>query len=292
MKIVERSRLWLGISGLLILVGLVFTMTTGLNLGIDFTGGTIIQIDLGKSFTTQEIREITDGFDKEASITYAGEERTQVQIKTKLNLSEKERAEVFEKFKDKYNLDNEDLLSMQKVGPAIGEQLKKQAFISLAAAAVGMLLYITYRFEFKFGVVATTALLHDVLIVLAVFAVMQIPINTSFIAAMLTIVGYSINATIVIFDRIRENRGFMKKGTSLAEVVNLSITQTLARSINTSLTTLLTIGMIYIMGVSAIKEFALPLIVGIIAGTYSSVLIAGPLWVIWKSKEGPAVRRA
>ncbi len=121
---------------------------------------------------------------------------------------------------------------------------------------------------------------------------MQIPINTSFIAAMLTIVGYSINATIVIFDRIRENRGFMKKGTSLVDLVNLSIKQTIARSINTSLTTLLTIGMIYILGVSAIKEFALPLIVGILAGTYSSVLIAGPLWAIWKGREKPRAGRA
>ncbi|HZX47147.1 MAG TPA: protein translocase subunit SecF [Clostridia bacterium] len=292
MKIVEKSRLWLGISALVILAGLVFTMTVGLNLGIDFTGGTIIQIDLGKSFTTQEIREITDGFDKEASITYAGEERTQVQIKTKLDLSEKERKEIFDKFRDKYDLSQEDLLSVQKVGPAIGEQLKRQAVISLAAAAVGMMIYITYRFEFKFGVVATAALLHDVLVMLSVYAIMQIPINTSFIAAMLTIVGYSINATIVIFDRIRENRGFMKKGTSLADLVNLSINQTMARSINTSVTTLFTIGMIYILGVSAIKEFALPLIVGILAGTYSSVLIAGPLWAIWKGREKPRARRA
>lgn len=291
MKIVEKSKLWMGISALVILAGLVFALISGLNLGIDFTGGTILQIDLGKSFSTQEIREITDEFDKEASITYAGEEKSEVQIKTKLDLSRAESMEIFNKFKEKYGLDTEDLLSTQKVGPAIGEQLKKQAVISLAAAAVGMLLYITYRFEFKFGVVATTALLHDVLVVLAVYAILQIPINTSFIAAILTIVGYSINATIVIFDRIRENRGFMKKGTSLADLVDLSINQTMARSINTSLTTLFTIGMIYILGVSAIKEFALPLIVGIVAGTYSSVLIAGPLWAIWKGREKPRVRR-
>ncbi len=292
MKIYEKRKLWLGISGLIILLGLVFMLSTGLNLGIDFTGGTIIQIDLGKVFSTQEIREITDGFDKEATITYAGEEKTQVQIKTKLDLSEAERTKVFNQFKDKYDLDVKDLVSMQKVGPAIGDQLKRQAILSILAATLGMLLYITYRFEFKFGVAATAALLHDVLIVLTVYVILQIPVNTSFIAAMLTIVGYSINATIVIFDRIRENRGISKKGTTLGELVNLSIAQTMARSINTSLTTLLTIGMIYILGVSAIKEFALPLIVGILAGTYSSVLIAGPLWAIWKSKETPRGRRA
>lgn len=292
MKIVQKSRLWFGLSGLVILIGLVFTFVSGLNLGIDFTGGTIIQIDLGRSFNTQEIREITDRFDKEAAVTYAGENRNQVQIKTKLDLSETERIEIFNEFSDKYGLDAQDLLAVQKVGPVIGQQLKRQALISLAVAAVGMLLYITYRFEFKFGVVATTALLHDVLIVLAVYAIMQIPINTSFIAAMLTIVGYSINATIVIFDRIRENMEYRKKGTVLTELVNTSITQTIARSINTSFTTLLTIGMIYLLGVNAIKEFALPLIVGILSGTYSSVLIAGPLWALWKSKESPRARRA
>lgn len=292
MKICEKRKLWLCISGAIILIGLAFTLITGLNLGIDFTGGTIIQIDLGKTFTSQEIREITDRFDKEVSITYAGEEKTQVQIKTKLDLSEAERTEVFNQFKDKYSLDAQDLVSMQKVGPAIGDQLKRQAVISIIAATLGMLLYITYRFEFKFGVAATAALLHDVLIVLAVYAVMQIPINTSFIAAVLTIVGYSINATIVIFDRIRENRGIVKRNTPLTEIVDLSIAQTLARSVNTSITTLLTIGMIYILGVSAIKEFALPLIVGIIAGTYSSILIAGPLWAAWKGKETIRTGRA
>ncbi|MBA1336776.1 MAG: Protein translocase subunit SecF [Firmicutes bacterium] len=291
MKIVERSKLWFGISGLIMLIGLVFIMVSGLNLGIDFTGGTIIQIDLGKNFTTQEIREITDQFDREAAITYAGEDKTQVQIKTKLDLSETERGEIFGKFQEKYDLKPEALVSIQKVGPVIGTQLKRQAVISLIIAGIGMLAYITFRFEFKFGVAATLAIIHDVLIVLAVFAVMQIPVNTSFIAAMLTIVGYSINDTIVVFDRIRENRAYMKKN-DLFELVNTSVSQTMARSINTSLTTLITITMIYLLGVDAIKDFALPLIVGIISGTYSSIFIASTLWAIWKSKERPRFKRA
>jgi preprotein translocase SecF subunit len=291
LKIVEKSKLWFGISGIIVLIGLIFIFVSGLNLGIDFTGGTIIQIDLGRKFTTQEIREITDQFDREAAITYAGEDKTQVQIKTKVNLSETERGEIFNKFREKYDLKPEDLVSIQKVGPAIGTQLKGQAVISLIIAGIGMLAYITFRFEFKFGVAATLALVHDVLIVLAVYAVMQIPINTSFIAAMLTIVGYSINDTIVVFDRIRENRGYMKKN-NLFELVNTSITQTMARSINTSLTTLFTITMIYLLGVDAIKDFALPLIVGILSGTYSSIFIASTLWAIWKSKEKPRFKRA
>jgi SecD/SecF fusion protein len=283
-KIVEKNRIWFGISAIVIAIGLVMAFATGLNLGIDFTGGTLIEIDLGKSFTAQEIREITDRFDTDAAITYVGEDRTQVQIKTKLDLTEAQRGELFNSFKEKYDLKPEALLSEQNVGPTIGDQLKRQALLSVVLAGLGILLYITFRFEFRFGVAAVVALLHDVLVVLAIFAVFKIPINSSFIAAMLTIVGYSINATIVIFDRVRENRALMKK-KSLAELVNVSVSQTMARSINTSLTTLITITMVYILGVEAIKEFALPLIAGLIAGAYSSMFIAGPLWALWKSSS-------
>lgn len=291
MKVVERSKVWFGISGLIILLGLAIILVQGLNLGIDFTGGTIIQIDMGRPFTTQEVKEITDKYDPEAAITYAGEEKTQVQIKTKINLSEEERGKLFNDFREEYNLQPGALVSIQKVGPVIGEELKRQAIISLIIAGIGMLIYITYRFEFKFGVAATLAILHDVLVVLAVYAVLRIPVNSSFIAAMLTIVGYSINDTIVVFDRIRENTRFMKKG-SWAQLVDTSVQQTLARSINTSLTTLLTISMVYLLGVDAIKDFALPLIVGIISGTYSSIFIASTFWALWKSREKLKTRKA
>lgn len=291
MKVVERSKVWFGISGLIILLGLAIILVQGLNLGIDFTGGTIIQIDMGRPFTTQEVKEITDKYDPEAAITYAGEEKTQVQIKTKINLSEEERGKLFNDFREEYNLQPGALVSIQKVGPVIGEELKRQAIISLIIAGIGMLIYITYRFEFKFGVAATLAILHDVLVVLAVYAVLRIPVNSSFIAAMLTIVGYSINDTIVVFDRIRENTRFMKKG-SWAQLVDTSVQQTLARSINTSLTTLLTISMVYLLGVDAIKDFALPLIVGIVSGTYSSIFIASTFWALWKSREKLKTRKA
>jgi SecD/SecF fusion protein len=283
-KIVEKNRIWFGISAAVIAIGLVMAVTTGLNLGIDFTGGTLIEIDLGKSFTAQEIMEITDRFDTDAAITYVGEDRTQVQIKTKLDLTEAQRGELFNSFKEKYDLKPEALLSEQNVGPTIGDQLKRQALLSVVLAGLGILIYITFRFEFRFGVAAVIAFLHDVLVVLAIFAVFKLPINSSFIAAILTIVGYSINATIVIFDRVRENRALMKK-MSLAELVNVSVSQTMARSINTSLTTLITISMVYIMGVESIKEFALPIIAGLIAGAYSSMFVAGPLWAIWKSSS-------
>lgn len=151
-------------------------------------------------------------------------------------------------------------------------------------ASVAMLIYIAIRFEIRFGVAAVLALVHDILIMLSVYAILQIPVNSSFIAAILTIVGYSINDTIVIFDRIRENLRFMKK-VSYTELADVSITQTMARSINTILTTLFTITAVYFIGVSAVKELALPLIIGIISGCYSSIFIASPIWVLWKNAE-------
>lgn len=290
-KIVERNKLWFGISGVIILIGLFFIFAWGLNLGIDFTGGTIVQIDLGKTFNTDEIREITDKYDPEAAIIFAGEQKTHVQIKTKLELSDEERGKLFNEFREKYDLKPEALVSIQKIGPVIGDELKRKAFISLIIAGIGMLIYITFRFEFKFGAAAILAILHDVLIVLAVYAVLRIPVNTPFIAAMLTIVGYSINDTIVVFDRVRENIGYMKK-KSWGQVVNASVSQTMVRSINTSLTTMFTISLIYLLGVEAIKDFALPLIVGIISGTYSSIFIASTIWALWKTREEAKPRRA
>lgn len=292
-KIFERSKLWFAISGIVILGGLVLIMVWGLNLGIDFTGGTVVQIDLGKKFDTAEIRQVTDKYDPEASITYAGENKTHVQIKTKLDLSDQERGKLFDEFREKYRLGEESFVSIQKIGPVIGEELKRKALISLIVAGIGMLVYITFRFEFKFAFAAILAILHDVLVVLTVYALFRIPVNTSFIAAMLTIVGYSINDTIVVFDRVRENIGHVKKKSpSWGGVVNASVSQTMVRSINTSLTTLFTISMIYLLGVEAIKDFALPLIVGIISGTYSSIFIASNVWGIWKSRESIRTRRA
>jgi preprotein translocase SecF subunit len=155
--------------------------------------------------------------------------------------------------------------------------------IALLLANLGILIYISFRFEWKFGIAAIAALIHDVLIMLVVYSIAQIAINASFIAAILTIVGYSINDTIVVFDRIRENKKHTKK-IDYNDLVNRSISETMVRSINTSLTTLVTILALYILGVPAIKDFALPLVVGIIAGTYSSIFIASPLWVLLDQK--------
>lgn len=285
LNIIKNVKIFSSISIGIVIIGLIFAAVMGLNLGIDFTGGTLIQIEFGKTMDVDEIREITNEIDTNASIVHAGQNKTQIIIKSAVNLTNAERIELFNKFKEKYNLEDTALINQQKFGPSMGNEIRNKAFISVLIATVGMLAYITFRFEFKFGVSAIIALIHDVLIGLAVYSILRIPVNSSFVAAMLTIVGYSINDTIVVFDRIRENIKLMRKDT-YEDIVNTSISQTLTRSINTSVTTLLAIASLYIFGVEAIKDFALPLIIGVLAGTYSSIFIASPMWYFLISRKG------
>ncbi|RBP35829.1 protein translocase subunit SecF [Garciella nitratireducens] len=284
MNFIQHRKLAFVISGIVIIIGIIFLIIRGLNLGIDFAGGTIITIDLHQTFEVDEIREIVDKFDPNADITYTGEDKTQVMIQTQLSLSERERKEIFSAFQDKYDLKEKDLLSVDNVDPVIGSELKNQMIIGTVIASIAMLIYITIRFEFDFALSAIIALVHDLLVLISFYAIAGIQVNSPFIVAILTVLGYSINDTIVIFDRIRENRRVIKKN-DYKTLVNTSITQSLSRSINTSLTTLITITVLYILGVEAIKSFALPLIVGIISGTYSSIFIASFLWYIMKTKK-------
>ncbi len=256
-------------------------MFRGFNLGIDFTGGTMMQVYLGKTVPVNEVKEVIAKFDLDAEILHAGDKKEEIIIKTKKDLNTNERQEVFESLKDKYNLKDNEPRQAEQFGPSMGSEIQRKALISIGIAALGMLIYITFRFEVKFGVSAILALIHDILIVLSVFAIFRIPLNSSFVAAMLTIVGYSINDTIVVFDRIRENMRYVKK-KNYEEVVDMSINQTITRTINTSLTTLVMIAVLYIFGVEAIKTFTLPLILGTAVGTYSSIFIASPIWATLK----------
>ncbi|MCT4661293.1 MAG: protein translocase subunit SecF [Tissierellales bacterium] len=292
MNIIKSRKIFFAISLAIILIGLVTMGVKGLNQGIDFTGGTLVQIDFGKEVPVNELRMITDELDAKTDIIHAGDGNHEVIIKTTKDLDNKERLAFFEKFAAKYDLNEADnLIQSQKFKPSIGDEIRQSAYISIFIATLCMLLYITVRFEFKFGVAAVVALVHDVLVALAVYAVLQIPITSSFVAAILTIVGYSINDTIVVFDRIRENRKYFKRNAQ-EELVNKSIAQTIVRSINTSATTLITILCLYIFGVEAIQDFALPLIVGVAVGTYSSIFIASPVWYMltkkFKSKSARA----
>lgn len=185
---------------------------------------------------------------------------------------------------DKYGVDGE-LITAESISATVSNEMKQDAVLAVAIATVAMLIYIWLRFkDIKFATSAVIALIHDVLVVLTFYAVARWSVGNTFIACMLTIVGYSINATIVIFDRIRENLKLKKSKEDIAGVVNLSITQTLARSINTSFTTFIMVFVLFLLGVSSIRDFALPLIVGIVCGAYSSVCITGALWYIMTKK--------
>ncbi len=183
-------------------------------------------------------------------------------------------------------LKNQDIVS-----PSTGAELARSAFWMSVFACLAILLYVTFRFEFVSGVVAVLALVHDVVLLLGIYSIMQWSVDTNFIAAVLTVLGYSINNTIVIMDRIRENTRHARKET-YAQIAGSSVMQTLNRSINTTITTLLTIGMVYILGVPSIKVFSLPIIIGIVVGFYSSVFVAGPLWATWRDSAVNAKKKA
>lgn len=282
LNVAKKYKMWFTISGLIILVGIVMLFVNGLNLGIDFTGGTMMQIDLGQTVAVDEIKMLLADFDLDSEIVHAGREQNEIIIKTKKSLDNDERQAIYDVFKTTYNVGSDAVRGTEQFGPAIGNEIRNRALLAIAVAAVAMLFYISVRFETVFGFAAVIALFHDVLILLSVYAIFNITVNSSFIAAILTIVGYSINDTIVVFDRIRENVK-REKGTHF-EIADLSINQTMTRTINTSLTTLLVIGSLYFLGVSTIKEFAFPLMAGVAVGTYSSIFIASPVWALLRHK--------
>lgn len=283
-KIMEKTKIWFVISLAIMITGLVFFVKDGLNYGIDFKGGTLVQINMKKDFNKQDVEKMISKYANDYTTNTAVNEKNEIQLEIRSNSLEEDKIEtLFKDIKDKYKLEDKDLISQQTIGPAIGQELRQKALLAFALANVAMLIYVAMRFEFKFGTAAILAILHDILITVSVYAIFQIPVNSSFIAAILTIAGYSINDTIVIFDRIRENIKKMRK-VDTKEIANISISQTMARSINTTLTTLITIVSVYIF-VPSVREFAFPLAIGIACGAYSSIFIASPLWVMFKNRK-------
>jgi preprotein translocase SecF subunit len=277
------------LSILIIAVGVASLLFQGLNLGIDFTGGTRLHINIREDFEVEEIREVLADFNLEGSqIQKVGGaldgDAREVIIKSPL-LSEEERGEVIKAFQARWPAITErDILGIENVGPTIGAELRRMSFWALLVASAGMIIFITIRFEFAFAIAAILALAHDALVVLTVFSLMQIEVNGPFVAAILTIIGYSINDTIVLFDRIRENIKGRKK-VDLAEIIDRSINQTLLRSINTSGTTLLVLVALFILGGVALRPFILALLIGVVTGTYSSIFIASQAWFSWKHHQ-------
>ena len=284
LKIVEKKKIWFSISTIIILIGIGFMVFKGLNLGIDFAGGTSVVFEFGGDFNKAEVDEMVKDYAKDPLTNTIND--TQYEVKSKDFPNDKV-TEFVKALKEKYDTmpeeDSEIIVSQDEVGASIGKDLTKSSLIALAVAFVAMLIYIAIRFEFKFGIAALTALIHDVLITLSVYSIFNISVNSPFIAAILTIIGYSINATIVIFDRIRENRKANRRA-DVNELANKSISQTMARSINTTLTTLFTIVAVFIF-VPSVREFSFPIIIGILSGTYSSIVIAPSVWTLLEKKK-------
>ena len=258
------------------------------NLDLEFSGGTATSVKFDREYTTEEIENDIIPVIKEATGSKTVQQQKVKNSNTivfKTQMLENETREKLNKaLADKFGIDVEDsdVVSSENISATMSSEMRRDAIIAVAVATLCMLLYIWIRFrDVKFATSAIMALIHDVLVVIGFYAISRTNVGTTFIACMLTIVGYSINATIVIFDRIRESMKVMKK-ESLANVVNKSITSTLSRSINTSLTTFVMVFVLYIMGVSSIKEFAAPIMVGIVCGAYSSTCVAGVLWFVMK----------
>ena len=272
-------------AGVLIL-GVIFAAVRGFNYGIDFTGGTMLQIDMGEKVSTEEVADAISEFNLDPSIVLAGENEDQVIIKSIKALDNEERAEVVSVLGEKFGITDEDVLASEQFGPSVGDELKMNAVKAVLVAAVGMLIYVGIRFKsWKYGATSILGVVHDALVVLAFYAIFGVTINNPFIAGILTVVGYSINDTIVIFDRIRENRQLYKK-MPLKETMDMSINQTLNRSIMTSLTTLIVMVPMTIMVSTSIREFVIPLMVGVVVGTYSSIFLCSPLLYEISKNEG------
>ncbi len=281
MDIIGKRKLWMSISGIVILIGLVSILFQGMNLGIDFAGGTIMEFTFDQAVSNQEIREELKGFDLTKKITIQQTGSNNGVLIRMEKLSASTIAQIEETLEGKYS---GQMLRTESVGATIGKELRNKALLSLVLASIAIVAYISMRFEFRFAIAAIAALLHDLLIVLGIFSLLRIEINGPFVAALLTIIGYSINDTIVIFDRIREKIKLSKR-QSFASLTNTAILDTLPRSINTSLTTLLPILAIIFLGGTTIQNFMIALLVGMLSGTYSSIFVASPILVEWDNRK-------
>ena len=291
MTIRNHAKICLIVScGIMLLAILLSVIGLGINLGLDFTGGLSMQYSLGADAVQSDVEDVLRGMNVgEYTVTVQGANHDEVNIRLASidqdgvqAVQEGFETGIVEKYPNAMSIGD-----VNYVGPVAGATLLKNAFMSVLLASVLMLIYIAFRFDFNSGLAAVLGLIHDVLMMLAFMVILRafVQMNSSFIAAMLTIVGYSINNTIVIFDRIRENARKMPGTLPREEVVNKSIKECLGRTINTTLTTLITIVALYILGVASIKEFALPIIIGIVSGLYSANMINGYVWAFLEERK-------
>jgi preprotein translocase subunit SecF len=278
---IKLRKIWYTISVLIILPGIISLFLQGLNLGIDFSGGSLLDLKFNQPTTIEQVRSVLNEFGLEGSTIQRSNE-TDYLVRTR-ELTEDENAGVIKELSDK--LGGVTVLRSERVGAIIGKELIYKAFQALAVASVLIVIYVAWRFEFKQGIAAIIAMLHDALVVLGVFSIFQIEVDSAFVAAVLTIIGFSLMDTIVIFDRIRENNLNKKKGEALEDVINRSMWQTMARSINTVLAVLFVLVALLLLGGTTMRSLVLALLIGTLSGAYSSICNASPLWYDFKRLE-------
>ncbi|EFG27983.1 protein translocase subunit SecF [Fusobacterium periodonticum] len=290
LHIIRNIKYYLSVSIVLVILSIVVFFAKGLNYGIDFTGGNLFQLKYNdKKITLTEINENLDKLSEKLPQVNSNSRKVQISedgtvILRVPELKEEDKKEILNSLQElgAFNLDKED-----KVGASIGDDLKKSAIYSLGIGAILIVLYITLRFEFSFAIGGILSLLHDIIIAIGFIALMGYEVDTPFIAAILTILGYSINDTIVIYDRIRENlKRRHTKNWTLEDCMDESVNQTAIRSLNTSITTLFSVIALLIFGGASLKTFIMTLLIGILAGTYSSIFIATPIVYILNKRKG------
>ena len=290
LHIIRNIKYYLSVSIVLVVLSIVVFFAKGLNYGIDFTGGNLFQLKYNdKKITLTEINENLDKLSEKLPQVNSNSRKVQISedgtvILRVPELKEEDKKEVLNSLQElgAFNLDKED-----KVGASIGDDLKKSAIYSLGIGAILIVLYITLRFEFSFAIGGILSLLHDIIIAVGFIALMGYEVDTPFIAAILTILGYSINDTIVIYDRIRENlKRRHTKNWTLEDCMDESVNQTAIRSLNTSITTLFSVIALLIFGGASLKTFIMTLLIGILAGTYSSIFIATPIVYLLNKRKG------
>ena len=291
-NVIRHHRSWFVISSILVIISLISIFTKGFNFGIDYTGGTIVEVQFTKPVEVSQVRDVLKTFDLEnAQIQLSGDTAEtageDVMIRTR-NLEPSESAAVVEKLNS--DIGENTVKRIETVGAVIGSEVTQHALLNLVIAFAVLALYISYRFEYRIAVSALTAIFHDLIMVLGVFSFFQLEIDASFLAAILTVVGYSMNESVVIFDRVRENAHTHKRTDTFEDLANASIAQSIHRSIYTLATVMFACVSLFVFGGDTTKNFALCMIIGFASGAYSSICVATSLWVLWKNRNKNDIR--
>ena len=293
LNVVKHHRWWFAISSILVIISLISIFMKGFNFGIDYTGGTIVEVVFEQPVEVSQVRDVLKEYNLEnAQIQLSGDTTgdtsgKDVMIRTR-NLESSESAAVVESLTK--NIGQNTVKRIETVGAVIGSEVTEHALTNLLIAFLALAIYISYRFEYKVAISALIAIFHDLIMVLGVFSYFQLEIDASFLAAVLTVVGYSMNESVVIFDRVRENAHTHKRTDTFEDLANASIAQSIHRSIYTLATVMFACVSLFVFGGDTTKNFALCMIIGFASGAYSSICVATSLWVLWKNRNKNDIR--